>query len=93
MSGAKAVTSARRVSAVAAVGSDGLRLVVWGLGSDDQDALEDAAPYTTEDAYRMPRLRCVAVTEEQRAQIVAGEIDCATLGIDSRERCTSAVQS
>ena len=76
------VTSARRVSAVAAVGSDGLRLVVWGLGSDDQDALEDAVPYT-EDAYPMPRLRCVEVTEEQRAQIVAGEIDCATLGIDS----------
>jgi hypothetical protein len=68
------------VSAVAAVGSDGTRLVVWGLGSDVEDALQDAAPYA-EDAYTMPRLWCIDVDAEQEARIVAGEIDCAALGL------------
>ena len=69
------------MSAVAAVGTDGLRLVVWGLGTDEQDALEDAAPYTS-DAYPMPSLTTIEVDREQEARIIAGEIDCASLGIE-----------
>ena len=71
---------ASAAAAVAAIGSDGTRLVVWGLGDDEETALEDAVPYA-QAAHPMPRLRCVDVDNEQRARIVAGEIDCVSLGI------------
>lgn len=66
------------MSAVAAVGIDGDRWVVWGLGTDKRDALEDSL---TENGFPA-KLTCVEVDREQEARIIAGEIDCLALGIE-----------
>jgi hypothetical protein len=63
---------------VAAIGTDGLRPVVWGLGEDWEEAQADAQGYSD----RLLRLVYVEVEEEQRARICAGEVDCASLGIE-----------
>jgi hypothetical protein len=67
-------------AAVAAIGSDGLRLVVWGLGADEQSAIEDAARWV-EESHPAPELTCVKVNLDQVARIAAGAIDCSALGI------------
>ena len=78
-------------SAVAAIGSDGTRPVVWGLGETVEAARIDAIERLDDCAWAAERepaeyaddtiVRYEDVTDEQRARIVAGEIDCADLGI------------
>jgi hypothetical protein len=65
---------------VAAIGSNGLEMVVWGIGDSREEAEEDAAPYA-DDAYPRPRLTYVEIDEVQRANVVAGNVSCASLGI------------
>jgi hypothetical protein len=77
--------------AVAAIGSDGLRLVVWGLGETVEAARIDAIENLDDCAWAAERepgeyaddtiVRYEDVNDEQRARIVAGEIDCVDLGI------------
>jgi len=78
-------------SAVAAIGLDGLRLVVWGLGETVEAARVDAIEHLDDCAWVAERepaeyaddtiVRYADVDDEQRTRIVAGEIDCADLGI------------
>ena len=78
-------------SAVAAIGSDGTRPVVWGLGETVEAARVDAIEHLDDCAWAAERepadyaddtiVRYADVDDEQRTRIVAGEIDCADLGI------------
>ena len=72
---------AKKRPKIAAVGSNGLELVVWGIGDTRDEAEEDATPYV-EDSTIAPRLTYVEIDEAQRAQIVAGNVSCASLGIE-----------
>jgi hypothetical protein len=65
---------------IAAIGSNGLELVVWGIGDTREEAEEDATPYAAECTVA-PSLTYVEIDEAQRAQIVAGNVSCASLGI------------
>ena len=67
---------------IAAVASNGVELVVWGLGETREEAEEDALGYGDE-AYRpVTRFAYVAIDEAQRANVVAGNVSCASLGIE-----------
>lgn len=70
-------------SKVAAIGSDGKNLVVWGIGDDAKSAEEDAQHWLIESGTSdyWDTLAFVPVTDEQVDRIEGGEIDCATLGI------------
>jgi hypothetical protein len=62
----------------AAIGTDGTRPVVWGLGATEDEAEEDAR---AQDDAGDVKLITVEVTAEQAARIEAGEVSVATLGI------------
>lgn len=63
--------------AYVAIGTDGTRPVVWGLGDTYESALADAAGQEDSDADR-----AVEVSEEIAAAVRAGEVSCEALGID-----------
>jgi len=67
----------------AAIGSDGVKLVVWGIGDDDAQACQDAIGYLSEPDDGLCLITC-EIDEEQRERILAGEVDCRTLGFDTR---------
>lgn len=71
---------------VAAIGSDGKNLVVWGIGDDAKSAEEDAQHWLIESGTSdyWDTLAFVPVTDEQVDRIEGGVIDCATLGIERR---------
>lgn len=65
----------------AAIGSDGTREVVWGLG-DTAEAAESEACQAGRDSGCDPELvRTVEVTPAQAARIQAGEVGARDLGI------------
>lgn len=68
---------------VAAIGSDGKNLVVWGIGDDAAGAEEDAHDWLKESGTKdhWDTLAFVPVTDEQVESIWGGVLDCATLGI------------
>lgn len=64
----------------AAVGTNGLVLVVWGLGATEAEALADAAHWTCDGgAYPGPDLTVHPVTEAQAAAIEAGDVSWKSL--------------
>jgi hypothetical protein len=65
---------------IAAIGSDGTRPVVWGVGSGEDAAREDAARWLE---HPQP-LICCEVTAGIATRIEAGEVDCRALGIAVR---------
>ena len=65
---------------IAAVGHDGFRPVVWGVGSDEDAAREDAARWLEHPQ----NLICCEVPAAIAARIEAGEVDCEALGIGVR---------
>lgn len=63
----------------AAVGSDGTREVVWGVGKTEDLALTDATEWLPEDAEK---LRIVEITGQVARMVLDdGIIDTITLGI------------
>lgn len=64
------------VSAYAAVGTDGLRDVVWGLGDTPEAALEDAARWLAEErpVRTAEALDLHEVSEERAAAVRAGDV-------------------
>ena len=65
------------MSKFAAIGTDGRRPVVWGLGdteaaalADGQDELRETGGYDPRD----PALRMVPVSDERAATILAGDV-------------------
>jgi len=65
----------------AAIGTDGMREVVWGIGETEEAAEAEAASEAREAGCDPELRRTVAVTAEQAARIEAGEVDAATLGL------------
>lgn len=61
--------------AFAAVGSDGLREVVWGVGWTEGEAESDAKRWLAEGTGTDPELRFEPITLRQAERIDAGEID------------------
>ena len=76
----------------AAVGGDGTRLVVWGIGDTRQEALEDAIGYDGQED-QPGRLVFVKINDGQRANIVAGMVGCEELGSVGLRRIAGAVAS
>jgi hypothetical protein len=68
----------------AAVGTDGIRPVVWGIGDSYDAARVEAREQlaNTDPEYRDDPLVIVEITAEQRACIEAGEVSAEKLGID-----------
>lgn len=58
----------------AAIGDDGRRPVVWGVGDTDEEALADARSELRQ-AGATSELRVVEITAERRAAIEAGDVD------------------
>jgi len=72
-----------RIARFAAIGDDGRRPVVWGVGDSEEAARDDATenvrhavpkPWRTIDA-----LRIVSISEERYHVIAAGDVDAADL--------------
>lgn len=64
---------------IAAIGSDGTRPVVWGLGETRAEAVSDA--YTTEETWAGDGAAYVEIDERTAARVLEGQIDCDALGI------------
>lgn len=70
---------------IAAIGTDGREPVVWGLGADEDAALDDAWNNCNADCgnarWDSDGSACVVVSLDLAACIEAGEVSCAVLGI------------
>jgi hypothetical protein len=77
---------------IAAIGSDGTRLVVWGIGATETEATEDSIGYGGPEE-QPGRLTFAEINEEQRANIVAGMVACGELGIRGLDRLAREVAS
>lgn len=65
---------------IAAIGTDGRRFVVWGLGSTEDAARRDA--YSWDETWSRGRGSvCLSISRELAARVEDGEVDCDTLGI------------
>jgi hypothetical protein len=64
----------------AAVGTDGTRPVVWGVGKTGNDARADAESQLVECDGESP-LVTVEISDEQLSRIKAGVVDAPELGI------------
>ncbi len=60
----------------AAIGSDGTRPVVWGLGDTEQEARDEA---TSDPDNEHDELRVVKVSAKRAARIEAGDVDASDL--------------
>ena len=68
----------------AAIGTDGTRPVVWGVGVTEEEALAEARDQIIENCEPHERdidLVVAAVTAERMARIVAGEVGAEGLGL------------
>lgn len=70
----------------AAIGTDGARPVVWGLGSDASGATWDAYDQDDSDGWEMQGTAVVRVSRQVAKRIRAGEVSCETLGISVEVR-------
>ena len=59
----------------AAIGTDGMRPVVWGVGSTEEAAVADAWRWVED----REELRVVAISAERRATIEAGDVSASDL--------------
>ncbi|HSM93391.1 MAG TPA: hypothetical protein VLT47_10945 [Anaeromyxobacteraceae bacterium] len=73
---------------IVAIGTDGTRPVVWGMGATEAEALEDARHWLVANQVPPPRgvetctaddLRTVEVDDERAARIAAGDVDASDL--------------
>jgi hypothetical protein len=69
------------MSKFAAIGSDGTRPVVWGLGATENEAIADARGELAkcEPHERDEDLRVVPVSDDRAARIDAGDVDASDL--------------
>jgi hypothetical protein len=67
----------------AAVGNDGMRPVVWGIGDSPDGAREDAGQWMPREGEgwreAVDSLRCVPISEERFNRIARGDVDAADL--------------
>lgn len=61
-------------SCYAAVGTDGTRQVVWGLGDTEEEALADAATELREQGCTS-ELRTVGINEARRSRVQGGDVE------------------
>lgn len=64
---------------IAAIGSDGRRPVVWGIGETAAEARTDA--FETEETWSSDGHAYVDIPERVAARVIEGSIDCVALGI------------
>ena len=66
---------------IAAIGTDGTRPVVWGLGRTHDEALEDAAHYLDAGYYDAAthELRTVEIDADRVLRIIDGDVDACDL--------------
>lgn len=69
-----------RKAMIAAIGADGTRLVVWGLGATEDEAEADAR---TNEADGVA-LAYIAVSDAEAVRVGAGTVGLKDLGIDVR---------
>lgn len=74
-----ASTKARKM--FAAIGDDGTRPVVWGLGSTEEAATADARSELREAGVRSELTHVVQVTARQAASIRQGVVSVEALGL------------
>jgi hypothetical protein len=67
----------------AAVGENGLRPVVWGVGESEAAAREDAR-LALENGDARSELTMVPVSDEIAVRIQRGEVDAESLGLDTK---------
>lgn len=70
----------------AAIGTDGTREVVWGLGATEEDAEAEAREQARDAECDPELLRTVAVTDEQAERIRAGVVGADDLGLGAEVR-------
>jgi hypothetical protein len=59
----------------AAIGTDGRRPVVWGLGADEEAARLDGEDELRECGGGEQVLRVVSVSDERAEDVLAGDVD------------------
>lgn len=64
-----------------AIGTDGNRPVVWGMGDTAEEAMADAASELREQCEVASdfELRCVEVSDDRAAIVTAGDVDASDL--------------
>lgn len=87
-----AVETSQRLlaEAIAALGSDGRRLVVWGLGATEDAAEQDAAKWLADEKPGATPLVYVEIDGATLARIKAGEVCAESLGLLTRETLSDA---
>jgi hypothetical protein len=65
----------------AAIGSDGTREVVWGLGDSEEAAEAEALREAAASDVDPELTRTVEISDDVDTRIRAGEVDCEGLGI------------
>ena len=65
--------------AYAAIGTDGTRPVVWGLGATERAALDEALRWTDAGGDLEVDLTAVEVSEERAGGIRRGDVDASDL--------------
>lgn len=73
-----AFDSTRMTATVAAVGNDGSRPVVWGLGTSNEMAFADALLQDGFDADDAPFLRLLPCTAEVQERVQHGDVNWST---------------
>ena len=63
----------------AAIGDDGMRPVVWGIGETERLARRDAEEQAHDSCCGTGDLRIVEVSAERAARIEAGDVDASDL--------------
>lgn len=65
----------------AAIGNDGMRPVVWGVGESEEAARQDAANQDELTCVDLEGLDMRPITDEQAVRIQSGIVSCEELGL------------
>lgn len=65
----------------AAIGTDGTNHVVWGLGSTQEEALQEGTQEMNDCNCPTEEFIVAEITKEQDEQVRLGEVSCKDLGI------------
>ncbi len=71
----------RGTTLIAAIGSDGVRPVVWGLATTDASAIAEACQQDHDGTWADDGSATCEISQEIVDQIRQGVVDCAALGI------------
>lgn len=87
-----AVETSQRLfaEAIAAIGSDGTRLVVWGLGATEDAAEQDAAKWLADEQPGATPLCYAKIDTLTLARIATGEVSAESLGLETPEMLSDA---